>query len=269
MQAQGFDLADPLRVLDQRCPIGDDGVVDRVPSHPSSTASSLTLRRNRPTCSVTHRPARSVITNRGAAMWPAVSVKDPTAHAGAGHDHRCLCHTSRAGRPNAAMSTSSTGRWSFDHTGPPQPGHTGRSLRVWTCTRTGPPCSSSAPSTVTSPSPTRSSQIRVGSTITGVLGSGWRREPPDSQDPCTAPGIPQPPITSPSDPKRPITSSLSHARNAAHISDLGPSPRRRLAPSLRNTPAPPERVPRRPEPFHLGAPSGSSGGSDPQLNEGA
>src|SRR4029453_15343576 len=82
------------------------------------------------------------------------------------------------------------------------PGTRAVPLRVSTCTRIGPPGSSLAPSTFTSPRPTRSSQTRVGSTSTGVLGSGWRREPSDSQGPCAALGMPQPAINPLSDPKR-------------------------------------------------------------------
>lgn len=82
-----------------------------------------------------------------------VAVSQPVA----GHDHRRLCHTNRAGRPNAAKSTSSTGRWSFAHTEPDQ--QFADANRV---------------------------NDHRGPSVRG------RREPPDSQGACTAPGIPQP-----------------------------------------------------------------------------
>ena len=79
-------------------------------SHPSSTATSLTVRPQRPTCSVTHRPARSVIATRAAAIRASCAVHDPTGHDPAEQAQRCLRHTSRAGRPKHGRSTSRTRR---------------------------------------------------------------------------------------------------------------------------------------------------------------
>ena len=132
-------------------------------SQPSSTATSFTVRPQRPTCSVAHRPARSVMTRRAAATVGASSVHEPVSQSSFGHDHRCLRHTSRQGRPNAGRSTSSTTGRSLIATAPPQPPQTGRCALVSMCTHNGPPTSSTIPSTVTAGSPTSSSHTRVGS----------------------------------------------------------------------------------------------------------
>lgn len=101
-------------------------------SQPSPPAISLTVRPKRPTCSVTHRPALSVITSRDAAIAGASSVHDRVAHADRRHCHRTLRHTSREGRPKHARSTSSTTARSLTVAGCSQPGHAGRSARVST-----------------------------------------------------------------------------------------------------------------------------------------
>ena len=72
---------------------------------------------------------------------------------------------------NAGRSTSTTARSPSDHNGPPQPPHGGLAARQRTCTRNGPPPSSPTLSTSTSPSPTNSSHMRVGSDSTGILQS--------------------------------------------------------------------------------------------------
>jgi len=104
-------------------------------------------------------------------MCSAVSVDRPTAHSDVGQPKQRLCHTNRAGRPNTAKSTSSTSRWSLAHTADPQPGQVGRDQRASTCIRTALSSSSTAPSTVTYPRPTKSSQTRIRPTVTGVPGS--------------------------------------------------------------------------------------------------
>lgn len=138
-------------------------------SQPSSTEISFTVRPHRPTCSVTHRPARSVITNRAAAIAGAASVNEPVEHNGFGHAQRRLRHTNRVRLPKQARSTSSTAARSLAATAPPQPPQTGRPPRVSTCTPNGPPGRSPIASTFTSGRPTSSSHMRVGSSSTGAL----------------------------------------------------------------------------------------------------
>lgn len=138
-------------------------------SQPNSTATSFTVRPFRPTCSVTQRPARSVIATRGAATVGAVSVNEPRSHDSRRHAHRRLRHTSRVGRPKHGRSTSSTVARSLARTEPPQRRHCGRPRRVSTCTRNGPSATSSTASTFTSGKPTSSSHMRVGSSSTGAL----------------------------------------------------------------------------------------------------
>jgi hypothetical protein len=136
---------------------------------------------------VTHLPARSVIPNRGAAIRASWLVQDLCGQSGSGQHQRCLCHTSRAGRPKTAKSTNSTAGRSLLHTLPPHVGHTGFGVRDSMWTRRGAPGSSSIPSTLTSGSPTSSSHMRIGFDSTGVLQTGRRRTPPDWQDPCYLP----------------------------------------------------------------------------------
>ena len=158
------------------------------PSQSNSRATSATVRPFRPTCSVTHRPARSVITRRGAAIVETFSVNVATGHASVGHAHRNLRHASRVGLPKHGKSTSSTTGRSFTRNGPSQSGQVGGGARVSTWTRNGPSSMSSTPSTVTSGNPTRSAHMRVGSSSTGASpGSGRRKTPPDSQSPCLQP----------------------------------------------------------------------------------
>jgi hypothetical protein len=54
-------------------------------SQPSSRATPLTLRAQRPTCSVIHRPAPSVIWRRRDAMRGSSSVHEPMGHVGSEH----------------------------------------------------------------------------------------------------------------------------------------------------------------------------------------
>ena len=78
-------------------------------------------------------------------------------------------HTRRTGLPNAGRSTNTTARSPSDHNRCPQPPQTGLAARQRTCTRNGPPPSSSTLSTSTSPNPTSNSHMRVGSHSTGIL----------------------------------------------------------------------------------------------------
>jgi hypothetical protein len=137
-------------------------------SQPSSTAISFTVRPSRPTCSVTHRPTRSVITSRGAAIVRPSPVQEPTSHVGDGQHQRCLCHTSRAGRPKHGRSTSSTDGRPLLHAGAAHAEHAGRSTRCSTWTRMGWSSWSSTARTVTSGSPTRRSHMRVALVSTGA-----------------------------------------------------------------------------------------------------
>ena len=136
--------------------------------HPSSSATSSTGRAL-PAWRVAQRPARAVSFSRGGAISGSCSVTAPAGHPCCGQRQRRLCHTSRAGRPNAGRSTSSTCRSPLDHNAPPQTSQPGLDIRRRMCTLSGSPGSSSTPSTSTSPSPTRRSQTRVGSHSTGIL----------------------------------------------------------------------------------------------------
>lgn len=106
-------------------------------SQPSWRATSATVRPSRPTCTVTHRPARSVIAARAGAIRASVSVQVPVSHAGSGQRQRRLRHTSTAGRPNAGRSTSVTTGRSLTHALVPQPVQPTTSVVVSTCTRSG------------------------------------------------------------------------------------------------------------------------------------
>ncbi len=99
---------------------------------------------------------------------------DPCGHSESGQINRCLCHTSRLGRPKAGRSTSSTRERSFTHTGPPHPGQPGRVPRTSTWTRIGPPSSPSTLKTFTSGKPTSISHTRIVFVSTGVLQTGRR-----------------------------------------------------------------------------------------------
>ena len=145
--------------------------------HPSSAATSSTGRAL-PAWRVAQRPARVVSFSRAGAISGSCSVTVPAEQPACGQRHRRLCHTSRAGLPNAGRSTNSTSRSPSDHNTPPQRSQTGLGARRRMCTPSGAPATSSTPSTSTSPSPTNNSQTRVGSHSTGILqvfGCLWRR----------------------------------------------------------------------------------------------
>ena len=136
--------------------------------HPSSAATSLTGRAL-PAWRVAQRPARVVSFSVGGAISGSCSVTVPAPNPCCGQRHRRLCHTSRAGLPNAGRSTSSTSCSPSDHNGPPQPSEAGLGTSLRMCTLSGSPWLPSTPSTSTSPSPTSRSQTRVGSHSTGIL----------------------------------------------------------------------------------------------------
>ena len=139
-------------------------------SQPSSTPISSTVRPQRPTCSVTHRPARSVNASRGAAI--VASSLGP----------RRPSHTPGSGTPTDACATpaGSAARTPADRPARPRrvpspsPGHRSpdtpaASPVVSMCTNNGPSRSSTTPSTRTAGRPTSNSHMRVGSVITGAL----------------------------------------------------------------------------------------------------
>ncbi len=113
-----------------------------------------------------------VIANLGAAILESWLVHDRRPHPGLGQVNRCLCHTSRAGRPNTGRSTNSTRRRSLTTPTEPQSGHDRDGCATSMCTLSG--VVSSTASTLTSGSPTSSSHMAIGSVITGVLQAGWR-----------------------------------------------------------------------------------------------
>ena len=106
--------------------------------HPSCDAMSLS-GSPQPARRVAQRPARAVSLSRSGAIAGSCSVTVPASQRGCGQRHRRLCHTSRAGRPNAARSTNSTARSPSDHNGPPQPSQPGLGARRRMCTRSGAP----------------------------------------------------------------------------------------------------------------------------------
>ena len=117
-------FTDPVRVvIDERRAVGHHRVVDGVP-----VAAQLDrhLVHRAPVPADLHgdpppRPIRQRQPRRRDRR--VLAVHDPTGHAACTHTQRCLCHTSRAGRPNTGRSTSSTAVGPFT-TAPAQPAHT-------------------------------------------------------------------------------------------------------------------------------------------------
>ena len=139
-------------------------------SQPSYLATSRTGRPRRPTCVVAHRAAREVNSPRSGAIAGSCSMNDLTPHTGSGHAQRRFRQCRRTGRPNAGKSTNTTLRSPLDHTDPPQAPQTGRGIRERITTTSGAPSPPSwIPTRSTSPRPTNSSHMRVGSHSTGVL----------------------------------------------------------------------------------------------------
>ena len=161
-------------------------------TQPSSAATSLS-GRPRPAWRVAHRAARDVNSALGGAISAACSVTVPAPQPRLGQRHRRLCHTRRTRRPNAGRSTSTTARSPSDHNTPPQPPHGGLAARQRTCTRNGPPPSSPTLSTSTSPSPTNSSHMRVGSYSTGILHGSASLTAPILGDPSRSTADPHAP----------------------------------------------------------------------------
>lgn len=163
------DRAVASGIVDESGSVGENGVVDSVLSQPSLRPTSLTLRAHLPTCLVIQRPARSLITSRGAPVRRSTSVHEPFGQSRSGHRNRRLCQRSRAGRPNAGRSTNSTTLRSFTWATTPHSGQPTVASRSSVSIRNGPSGSSSTPRTFTSGRPTRSSHMRVASVSTGVL----------------------------------------------------------------------------------------------------
>ena len=165
-------------------------------SQSSSSATSETVRPSRPTCTVAHLPARSVIAAAGAAIRGSVSVNVTTEQPAFGQRHRRFDHTSRVRRPKHGRSASSTSSTSWAWTPPPQPGHTGRSARVVIAIRTN-RGHSPTPMTLTSGRPTSSSHMRVGSVSNRGSSIRMRKTHPESSSPCPRPGTPALPHPTP------------------------------------------------------------------------
>jgi hypothetical protein len=137
VEPQRSGCTDPVGIIDERFAIGDHRVVDRVPRAAELGSDLVDRASMTTTCSVTHRPARSVITNRDAPIAGTSSVHDPFRHDGSGHDQRRLRHTNRVGRPKHGKSTSSTLGRSLINAAPAQLAHDDRVARVSTCTLIG------------------------------------------------------------------------------------------------------------------------------------
>ena len=156
------DVADAVRVIDQRGAVVDDRVHHGVPvateiggdlGHRAAMAANLERRPP---------PVRSVIAARSAAMRSSDSPNVTIRHVGFGHRHRCFNHTSRVRRPKHGRSANSTSSMRWRHTTPAQPEHDGRDARAEIEIRNQ--CGQSpTPFTSTSGRPTSSSHVRVGS----------------------------------------------------------------------------------------------------------
>ena len=172
VEAQRRHLRDPPGVRVQQSPAPTlHRKVDGVP--PTAQLRGRVLERAAPprlACSPPRRARRQQRPRRrDLAGRPSDSAR-PTAPPRAAPP--ALVPHQAAGLPNAGRSTSTTARSPSDHNeNPPQPPHGGLAARQRTCTRNGPPPSSPTLSTSTSPSPTNSSHMRVGSYSTGILQS--------------------------------------------------------------------------------------------------
>ena len=154
-----------LEALGRFCDLYETGELPghrRLRRDPAQRASTAASRAT--TCKCCGAPP----TDSPTQPTEAEDCCDPPT--GARHMFTRRAH-SLAGLPNAGRSTSTTARSPSDHNGPPQPPHGGLAARQRTCTRNGPPPSSPTLSTSTSPSPTTSSHMRVGSYSTGILQS--------------------------------------------------------------------------------------------------
>jgi hypothetical protein len=189
-------------------------------SHPNWRATSATVRPSRPTWTVTHRPARSVIAALAGAIRPSVSVQVPTSHPGSGQRHRRLRHTRIAGRPNAGRSTSATGGRSLTHALVPQPEQPSTSTVVSMWTRNGSPSRSSTPRTQISGRPTSRAHMRVALVSTGAPEARTGVGTTDSPSPCAAPGGPPLPAYTPLRSEAPVS---WHPADGSGDADCGAS----------------------------------------------
>ena len=150
---------------------------DAPPSRSSVTDPTppSAVRKNRPSGSARRRAriasSRSRCRSspeRSTTMWRSTKAdRNPTAHAGTGHDQRILRHTNTVERPKHGRSANATSARSFTVTGPPHPPHVGRGPRD-SIETTRPSSSSATSSTFTSGRPTNSSHMRVASDDTGA-----------------------------------------------------------------------------------------------------
>jgi hypothetical protein len=198
VQAQGVDRADPAGVLDQRGPIGDDGVVDGVPVTAQLTgqigdgaATAADLFGHPPAGPVGHHQPGRRDPGRRLCEGP-----DRTARRGAGPP-ALVPH--QAGRPAERREVNQLDR--------PSVLDPHRAVTVW-APRSGTAClDMDAYRTIGfvggaehADIAESDQQLADARRVNFHRGSRiWRRrEPPDSQGPCTAPGI----LSPPSDPKR-------------------------------------------------------------------
>src|SRR5665213_3718788 len=170
-------------------------------SHPSSRATSLTLLALRPTCSVIHRPARSVIIRRFDAIRGSSSVQDPVGQLGSGHRNLRFRQITRIGRPPMDRSTSSTRRRSFTWATTPHEGQPCTDRVSSTCTRRAAPGTSSTSRITTLGRPTSDThRLQIGWGLTGALHSDGVRYLQNGGPPPFI-GGPQTPLTSEVPPK--------------------------------------------------------------------
>ena len=99
-----------LRRSDVHCLLGLFGRVPRRARRSgwASRPIRATLRALRPTRRMTQRPARSVMTMRGAAIRKSSSVQLLLAQSGSAQRQRRLCHTRRVARPKTGRSIKTT-----------------------------------------------------------------------------------------------------------------------------------------------------------------
>ena len=169
VQPQCLNLADPPGVrLQQRLTVRDDRVVHGVAITPQFRCHIAD--RSTQTANLDRRPPPGAVSQRGTAILASCTVHDLVGQSVSRQHHRCLRHTSRAGRPKHGRSTSTTSSRSLIEPRVPQRRHHACSSSLdSTFTMIGPPGRSSTPRTFTSPKPTSSSHMRVGLHSTGAL----------------------------------------------------------------------------------------------------
>ena len=163
VQPKRGGLTDPVGVLDQRRCRRRSRRRSRCASHsPARRRPRSRCDPSGPTCSVTHRPARSVNASRGAAMAGSSAGPRPhrAARAGGTPSDACATPAGPGGRTPADPPAPPPG----DPSPPaadPHRRHDGRASRDSMWTRNGPTGRSTTPSTFTSGRPTSSSHMRV------------------------------------------------------------------------------------------------------------